>query len=268
MRFTNVPSKRIGNKKILSIAVDKKGLHLVSFTDGSKLRLDDDAFTEIPLYEGKEVTELEYRQLTSFLKNEGLASYALSLALKGCYSRHDVRLKLEAKSQDADQIRQALYKVQQEGFLDDEAFAKQYVEEKENQLYGEERILSDLRFKHGINETIISRLHFDKEEENAKKAALQLEKRYARLPLRAKQQKGSEALRRRGYRESIASWAVSSYQEDKESSVKALADLSEKLIARYEKKYNGYELRAKCFAALLAKGYRSEDIARILEEKL
>jgi regulatory protein len=263
-----VPSKRIGNKKILSISTDKKGLHLVSFTDGSKLKLDDDAFTEIPLYEGKDVTPLEYRQLTSFLKNEGLASYALSLALKGCYSRHDVRLKLEAKSQDQDQIRQALFKVQQEGFLDDEAFAKQYVEEKENQLYGQERILSDLRFKHGINETIVSHLSFAHEEENAKKAALQLEKRYARLPLKAKQQKGEEALRRRGYSEHAALLAVSLYKEDKDSSNKALSELSEKLIARYQKKYNGYELRAKCFAALLAKGYRSEDIARILEEKL
>jgi hypothetical protein len=77
-----VPSKRIGNQKILSITTDKKGKHLVSFASGDKLRLDDDAFTEIPLYEGKEVTPLEYRQLSSFLKNEGLASYALFLGFK------------------------------------------------------------------------------------------------------------------------------------------------------------------------------------------
>lgn len=263
-----MPSKRIGNQKILSITTDKKGKHLVSFASGDKLRLDDDAFTEIPLYEGKEVTPLEYRQLSSFLKNEGLASYALSLAVKGCYSRHDVRLKLEKKSQDVDQIRQALYKVQQEGFLDDEAFAKQYVEEKDAQLYGEERILSDLRFSHGVNETIVAGLSFPRELEKAKQAASMMERRYPSLPLTAKKRKAVEALRRRGFAENVALQAVSSYKEDKEKSNLALKQSCEKLLCRYQKKYNGYEARAKCFAALLAKGYRSEDIAKILEEKL
>jgi SOS response regulatory protein OraA/RecX len=88
------------------------------------------------------------------------------------------------------------------------------------------------------------------------------------LPLKAKRQKGSEALVRRGYSQSVASLAVMGYKEDTLQSQKSLTLLAENTLKRYEKKYNGYDLRSKCFAYLLKKGYRSEDIAHALEELL
>jgi regulatory protein len=262
-----VPSRKIGNQKVLSISTNKKGQQVIVLNHG-RLVLSANAFTEHPLYVGKEVTALEYRDIVAFQKNEGLYNYALSLASKGCYSTHDLREKLSKKTSDVDQVRQALFRLRQQNLLDDEAFAKEYAEEKSEALYGRDRILQELRFKHGINETIAFALSFPHEEENAKKAAQLLEKKYARLPLKAKRQKGSEALVRRGYSQSVASLAVMGYKEDTLQSQKSLTLLAENTLKRYEKKYNGYDLRSKCFAYLLKKGYRSEDIAHALEELL
>lgn len=262
-----MPSKRTG-RKIVAILENKKGQQVLHFSDGSRLALSADAFTEIPLYVGKEVTPLEYRTLASFLKNESLWSYALSLGSKGCYSRHDIKAKLVKKSDDAEKIRQVLDRLGQEGLLDDESFAKQYAEEKGNLLYGKERISQELRFTHGVNETIVASLPFPHEEEHAKLAAQQLEKRLARLPLSAKKAKAVAALTRRGFSEGIARMAVEDYQEDKAKSKQTLEKLTESVVERYQRKYNGYELRAKCFAYLLSKGYRSEEIEPLLEEKL
>jgi SOS response regulatory protein OraA/RecX len=130
--------------------------------------LSANAFTEHPLYVGKEVTLFEYRDIVAFQKNEGLYNYALSLASKGCYSTHDLREKLSKKTSDVDQVRQA-FSASPANLLDDEAFAKEYAEEKSEALYGRDRILQELRFKHGINETIAFALSFPTKRKMPKK---------------------------------------------------------------------------------------------------
>ena len=262
-----MPSRKIGEKRILSITQDKKGRHHVTF-DGGKLVLSDDAFTEEPLYVGKVLTPLEYRNLLSFLSVEKLMDHGLSLAAKGCYSTHQVREKLRMKCDGEDPVRRVIFQLKKEGFLDDAAFAKQYQEEKENQLYGKDRILQSLRYEKGVSEEILSSLSFVHERANAEKALRGLEKKWSRLPLKAKQAKAAAALTRRGFSPSLSGSVASSIQEDPSLVKKELRILSEKAIQKYERKYNGYDLRAKCFAFLLSKGYRSEDIASVLEELL
>jgi regulatory protein len=262
-----VPSKKIGNRAILSISLNKKGKHVVTFGDG-KLVLSDAAFTEIPLYVGKDLTSLEYHELANFAKIESLLAYGLSLASKGCYSSHEIRERLLKKCQREDPARQVMFRLRQEGFLDDSEFARQFQSEKENQLYGQERILQALRFEKGVKEEIVSSLHFTHEEEHATKAAREMERKYSRFPLAAKKKKAIEALRRRGFAPSVAFRAVEDFQEDRTQSLKTLRNLAEKAVKRYGKKYNGYDLRGKAFAYLLSKGFESDDVSRVLEDLL
>jgi SOS response regulatory protein OraA/RecX len=262
-----VPSRKIGEKRILSITQDKKGKHHVTL-DGGKLILSDDAFTEQPLYVGKTLTSLEYRELLSFLSIEKLMDYGLSLSAKGCYSTHQVKEKLRTKCDEEDSVRQVIFKLKKEGFLDDVAFAKQYQEEKENQLYGKDRILRSLRYEKGVSDEFLASLRFLRERVNAERALQLLKKKWPRLPLRAKRIKAVAALTRRGFDASLSEAVVSSITETPALVKKDLRILSEKTIKKYERKYNDYDLRAKCFAFLLSKGYRSEDIASVLEDLL
>src|SRR5574344_1130177 len=263
----NEPSKRTGNHKITAIEQNKKRQTVVSF-GSEKLVLSPNAFTEMPLYVGKELAPSQYRSLILFVKHEALWNYALSLASKGSYTSHDLREKLRKKTSDEDAIRQLLFTLKQQGFVDDKAFAEEYKEEKEKQLYGRNRIVQDLQFKHGVRGDIVSGLVFADEEAHAKKSAAAFEKRYARLPLASKKQKGVLALIRRGFDERIAKEAVEGYSQNKELSGQTLRALCEKTLKRYRAKYNGYELRSKTFAYLVSKGYTVDEIERVLEECL
>jgi regulatory protein len=261
------PLKRTGNYKITAINQNKKGQMVVSFGT-VKLTLSPNAFTEMPLYVGRELKPSQYHSLLLFMKNEALWNYALSLASKGCYSVHDVREKLRKKCSDEDMIRQLLFTLKDQGVLNDKEFAEDYKEEKEKQLYGETRIVQELKFKHGIRDEIVDALVFKDEEAHAFQAAKALEKRYARLPLKSKRDKAILALIRRGFEEPLAKRAVLSFSENKASNRTILKTLCEKTLKKYGAKYNGYQLRSKTFAFLMSKGYSVDDVQRVLEECL
>jgi regulatory protein len=264
----NAPSKRTGNNhKITAIKENKKGQMVVSF-GAVKMILSPNAFTEMPLYVGKELTSAEYRSLVLFLRSESLRKYVLSLVNKGSYSAHDIREKLRKKTSEEDTIRRLIFSLKQQGLIDDEGFARDFQAEKEGQLYGCNRIIQDLKFKHGIRDEIVDSLSFKHEEEHAEKLAGLWEKKYARLPLKSKKEKAALSLVRRGYDEVVAREAVSGYKQAKGVGDARLKLLCEKTLKKYGVKYNGYQLRSKVFAYLMSKGYSSEEVERVLEDCL
>jgi hypothetical protein len=58
-----VPTKRTGNDVITKISLKKKGHATLHFASAKKITLSENAFTDFHLYEGKEVTALEMREL-------------------------------------------------------------------------------------------------------------------------------------------------------------------------------------------------------------
>ena len=241
---------------------------MVVFFGAEKLVLSPDAFTEMPLYVGKELTSIEYHSLLLFLRSESLRKYALSLVNKGSYSAHDIREKLRKKTGEEDTIGRLIFSLKQQGLIDDEKFARDFQEGKQAQLYGRNRIIQELKFKHGIRDEIVDSLSFMHEEERAEKLATLWEKKFARLPLKSKKEKAALALIRRGYDEVVAREAVSGYKQAKGVGDKSLKLLCEKTLKKYGVKYNGYQLRSKVFAYLMSKGYSSEEIERVLEDCL
>ncbi|MCH3909125.1 MAG: RecX family transcriptional regulator [Bacilli bacterium] len=262
-----MPSKRTG-RLISSIKTDKKGRHVIVFSSTEKMVLDDDAYTEVPLYVGKELSEDDYLHLKGLINESALYSYGLSLAVKGCYSEKDVMDKLFTKRPHDRSVYDIIKRLKGAGLLDDKEFADNYLESMDAQNYGKKRIEDDLLNKHRVDPDIVSKLKFDHEPTKAKKAAEMIERRYPSLTLKMKKRKGIDALSRRGFSYEVASLAVSSYKEDREKSQKELEKVASILIKRYSRKYNGYELKNKCFLYLASKGYKSEDIERILEEYL
>ena len=268
MKFMNAPSRKTGNRhKITAIKENKKGQMVVSF-GAEKLLLSPNAFTEMPLYVGKELSGEEYHSLVLFLKSDTLRKYVLSLVNRGSYSAHDVREKLRKKTTEEDTIRRLIFSLKQQGLINDAEFARDYQAQKEAQLYGRNRIIQELKFKHGIRDEIVDSLSFKHEEEHAEKLAGIWEKKYARLPLKSKKEKAALALVRRGYDEVVSREAVQGYRQAKDVGDKNLKLLCEKTLKKYGAKYNGYQLRSKTFAYLMGKGYGSEEIEKVLEECL
>ncbi|MCI1245518.1 MAG: RecX family transcriptional regulator [Bacilli bacterium] len=262
-----MPSAKTGNA-IVSISSDRRGQRSVVFADGTKLSLSGNAFTEMPLYVGKNVSPLEMRKLRSFLAREKLLNYALRLVSSREFSFKEMRGKLLAKSGDPVLVKEVLFDVREEGFLDDAAFAADYAASKASQLYGKERIVQTLRFEKGISPEIIAKLPFPEEAEHARSFLGTLERKMASFPLRRRKTKAAMTLRRRGFDEATVAMALASVKEDSAAVANALKKEAAKASRRYEKKYNGYDLRQKCFAYLHAKGFASAEIEAILEEML
>lgn len=247
------------DKVITSIKENKKKhQYTVSFGLES-LTLSEDAFTDYFLYVGKEISVKDFNSLKKAAELEKAYTYAVSLLLKGGYSTYEIRKKLKDKFQ-MDNLYLVIDRLKQNGFLDDEEFAKQYKEEKENQLYGSLRIKDDLLHKKMIEQTIVDNLCFSNEAVNAEKHAKIIEKKFDRFPLREKKRKAIDSLIRRGFPPNISMEVVSSYKENKEKANESFLRDFDNLSNRYKKKYSGYAYKRHLFEALLRRGYAKEMI--------
>ena len=255
-------------KKILAISSNRKGQQIIVFSDGDKLVLSPNAFTEIPLYVGKEISSLEIRSLHSFLEREKLMNYGLGLVAKRECSTKELRVKLLSKAADPALVKEVLFYLKKEGFLNDEEFARDYAASRSSLLYGKERILNTLRFEKGISPDILERLSFSEEPKQAKAFLRTLERKTASLPAKSRRLKLSLMLSRRGFSSEVIQQVVDDIPSNTAAVKANLEKEATKAIQRYGKKYNGYDLKQKCFGYLYSKGFSSGEIGEVLERKL
>ena len=263
----SAPSKRTG-KTITKISFSPKKKKVVVSFDVDKVEISQDIYSDYYLYVGKELTSKEYQELLYRIKQDSLYQYGLSLAIKGCYSTFEVIMKLKAKQKEEQSVASVITRLKKAGLLDDKELAKEYKEEKENLLYGEERIKDELLHKKVISPEIVNKLRFAHELEHAKIAASQIEKKYDKYPYKSKIAKAVEALQRRGFSYDVSSKAVLGYKKSSKNESKNLKITGETLLKGYKRKYEGRDLREHMFVALARRGYEIESINQYLEEVL
>ena len=177
-------------------------------------------------------------------------------------------MKLKAKQKEEQSVASVITRLKKAGLLDDKELAKEYKEEKENLLYGEERIKDELLHEKVISPEIVNKLRFAHELEHAKIAASQIEKKYDKYPYKSKIAKAVEALQRRGFSYDVSSKAVLGYKKSNKNESKNLKITGETLLKGYKRKYEGRDLREHMFVALARRGYEIESINQYLEEVL
>ena len=248
------------NKVVTSIKENKKKhTYVVSFGLESFI-LSEDVYTDFYLYVGKELSAKEFGLLKSESKLDKAYTYAINLCGTGRYSSYEVKKKIDDKFH-LENSYVVISRLKKNGFLNDEEFAKEYKEEKENQLYGSLRIIDDLIHKKMVDEKIAYSLQFENEDENAEKYAAMIEKKYERLPLESKKMKGMNALLRRGFSIPVAIVALLNYKEDKGKSIASFNRDYTNLSKRYKNKYSGLAYKKHLTDALLRRGY-SIDLIR------
>lgn len=264
------PFRGIGKmgKRVTSIKENKKKKTFEVSFGLEKLTLSEDTFTDYLLYVGKEISSSLFLRMKKESELEGIYEYALSLLSKGSYSSYEIEEKIKKKLPEGETPYPILKRLRMNQLLNDEEYAKEYKEEKEEQGYGSIRIRDDLLKKKRISLDIVDSLSFQNEEEKAKAIALSMEKRLETYPLKQKREKAISSLLRRGFPMEICLEAVSSFRENKEESRKRLERDYSLLRKRYEKKYSGYAYRQHLFEGLLRRGYNKEDIQGIMEENI
>ena len=235
--------------------------------NGDKLSIDKEVYTNFYLYEGKELSKKELEEINSLNNTSKLLQYALRIRSKAIYSEYQMREKLynkEASKKDVDKVIKTL---KQYDLIDDDAYAYDLVEYYNSLNYGKNKIIHKLSDK-GIFDETINKLKFplSLEKKKANNILNKLEKKYEKYNSSQKKSHIYNAYLQLGFDNDIASEMINKIKESspKEENEKLKSDY-QKVKIRLERKYKGQELKQKIIQNLMQKGYRLNDIIKIVK---
>ena len=239
----------------------------VILDNGDKLSIDKEVYTNFYLYEGKDLSKKELEEINSLNNTSKLLQYALRIRSKAIYSEYQMREKLynkEASKKDVDKVIKTL---KQYDLIDDDAYAYDLMEYYNSLNYGKNKIIHKLSDK-GIFDETINKLKFPVSIEKKKASNIlnKLEKKYEKYNYSQKKSHIYNAYLQLGFDNDIASEMINKIKESSpiEENEKLKSDY-QKVKIRLERKYKGQELRQKIIQNLMQKGYRLNDIIKIVK---
>ena len=251
--------------KITKIKILKNKVN-ISFDNSNKLSIDKEVFTNFYLYEGKELTKDEYKSILELNDTNKLLQYALKLRSKAIYSEYKLREKLYSKEASKRSVDKVIKILKGYDLIDDKAYASDLVEYYNSLNYGENKIKTKLSEK-GIFKEQIDKLKFpiSIEKKKANNLLPKLEKKYDKYNASSKKSHIYNAYLLEGYSKDIASEMTSKIKSpnQKDELDKLKSDYL-KTKTRLERKYKGKELKQKILSSLLTKGYKMNDILKVL----
>ena len=235
--------------------------------NGDKLSIDKEVYTNFYLYEGKDLSKKELDEINSLNNTSKLLQYALRIRSKAIYSEYQMREKLynkEASKKDVDKVIKTL---KQYDLIDDDAYAYDLIEYYNSLNYGKNKIIHKLSDK-GIFDETINKIEFPVSIEKKKASNIlnKLEKKYEKYNYSQKKSHIYNAYLQLGFDNDIASEMINKIKESSpiEENEKLKSDY-QKVKIRLERKYKGQELRQKIIQNLMQKGYRLNDIVKIVK---
>ena len=251
--------------KITKIKILKSKVN-ISFDNHTKLAIDKDVFTNFYLYEGKELSKEEYKKIIDLNSSSKLLAYALKLRSKSLYSEYKMREKLYKKEANKKEVDKVIKILKGYDLIDDKAYAIELVEYYNSLNYGENKIKTKLSDK-GIFKNEIDKIKFPLsiEKKKANNLLPKFERKYDKYNAVQKKQHIYNAYLAEGFDIDIAKEMTSKIKDSsqKEELTKLKSDYL-KTKTRLERKYKGKELRQKILSSLLTKGYKMNDILKVL----
>ena len=252
-------------KVIKKIKVNKKAVAL-TFSNGEKLEISEEAYISSYLYVGKELGQKDIDKLEKITSVKKLSNYAMTLLSKGHYTEWRMREKLYAKGGDKQSVDYIITKLKELDLLNDKEFIEDFLGYGEERLWGKNKIKQEL-LKKGIFAEEIEKIRFNSNLEKKKAVALipSLEKKYAKYSYQQKRQHIYAALISRGFDHETANYALSKVSgKDEKDEKKKMKEDFKKIYARFSKKYEGRELKERVYRSLISKGYKYGDISELL----
>lgn len=238
----------------------------ITLENSQKLDISKEVFTNFYLYEGKDISKEEIKKIKELNDSSKLLGYALKLRSKSLYSEFKMREKLYNKEASKKEVDKVIKILKSNDLIDDKAYAQDLVEYYNSLNYGENKIKTKLRDK-GIFEENISKLKFPLSTERKKANNLlpKLEKKYDKYNASSKKSHIYNAYLLEGFSRDIASEMTSKVKEanSKDELVKLKVDY-QKTKDRLSRKYKGKELKQKVMSSLLSKGYRLNDVIKVI----
>ncbi|MDL4841865.1 recombination regulator RecX [Aquibacillus rhizosphaerae] len=264
--------------KITRITTQKnnKNRYNIFLNDGSSEKygfsVSEDILVEYYLRKG---LELDYSTIDMLQTQDSVhKAYSMALTYLGYQmrSKQEVANHLEKKEVDEEQIPEIVNRLVREGLLDDRAFAEALVRTRMlTTSKGPILIKKELQDK-GVSLTIAQEalVHYPYEAQIAK-ANKWVEKKLNssnRKSFNQQIQIIQQTLMQKGFPQEVIKGALVDIKEaeDKDAEWNAVVFQGEKLQRKYEKKFEGFELKQKIKQGLYRKGFKFDYIDRFLEE--
>ena len=171
---------------------------LAVLEDGSILRLSKNQIADFALYAGRELSDEEAERLLQAIENENFRAHALRMITDTARSRKEFIKLLEKMNCPPEKAQEIADWLEDLGYLDDAAYAREVVELYVRRGYGERKIRDEL-YRRGVpRELWDDALAQIEDNSEAIDAFLEKKLKGSRDPKEIK--KASEALARRGFR--------------------------------------------------------------------
>ncbi|WP_075980246.1 recombination regulator RecX [Bacillus massilinigeriensis] len=259
----------------ITVQKNKSDRYNIFMDDGTgekyAFSVDEDVLIKFQLKKGIELdpfalTEISYQD--DIRKAYNLAVQFLARRIR---SEHEVREYLLKKEIDEPIIQEAIHKLYEYQFLNDEEYAKAYVRTTMNTTdKGSVLTKRELKDK-GISESNIrialKEYDFEHEYEKAKILSEKFCQKNNKDSLRMIQQKLEQLLMRKGYQTEIITRVLNEYKVENDEAVnlQAIRIQGEKALRKFSK-YSGYEFQQKMKQALFRKGFSLDMIEEYLQE--
>lgn len=229
-----------------------------------KFLISEDSYLENYFYEGKKLSKEDMEFLEARVKSDDLYLYGKALAINNTLSPYQIEERIKKKNPSL--AKEVILRLKEENFLSEKQYALDYLEKYLYEGYGIKKIKNDLIVSKRVSKDIVDNLPFSGEfdlEELIKK----YEMMFNSYPFNKKKEKIINALLRRGFSFLESEKATNRYmkEKDKEKEQNLLKRDYLYLLDKYQKKYNGDDLKKKLLSSLLRKGYLEEDIQEVME---
>ncbi|MBF8970793.1 recombination regulator RecX [Streptococcus sp. NLN76] len=250
----------------------KKRLYLLETDHGQTFYITEDTIVRYFLSQGKEVTGDELEEIRAFAQisyGKNLALYYLSFQNRSKKEVHDYLAKYDIATA---QITIILKDLEADNWINDQRYCQNYLEGKiRTGNKGPYRLQEKLKQK-GISPDLISQalqnLDF---APLALKEAEKLQRKYSqRLSHRNLKIKLQQTLYQKGFdSETIRSVLPQlNWEKDSETEDTLLEKELNKALRRYQKKYDGFQLKQALTHALLRKGFEYNRIKEQVDQTL
>ena len=250
----------------------KKRLYLLEIDGQDKLYVTEDTLVRFMLSKDKEISPELLEEIKEFAQvsyGKNLALYHLSFKLRSSKEVEDYLRKHEIEESLIPRIIQTL---KEDAWIDDKKLALALLES--NSLNGDKGsfFLQRKLMEKGLSKKLIEEVLESQDfQEVADRTAAKLARRYeSKLPHKALKDKILQQLMQKGfsYQQAKIAFEGLEVEEDPENQMDLLYQDLDKLQRKYQKKYQGYDLKQRLTQALARKGYDFSDIASALREVL
>lgn len=235
--------------------------------------VDEAVLIQFELKKGKVLDEFDMGEIAYEEEIRKAFNKALGFLSFQMRSEHEVKEKLKKLEFGEAVILEAIQKLYQYGFLNDEAYSKALLEtKKKTQKKGPRAIAQDMQ-KKGIDKALQQQVLTQYSEEQQVDIALALAEKLVRsetkkTPTQVKQ-KIQDLLLRKGYSFAIITTVLDNItlKRDDDEWTALIDGQGEKLWRKYAAKYEGYDLRMRVKQGLYQKGFPMDVIDQFIEQK-